>query len=90
VAVAHPSDSQEQRSAEGLILSAVSAGVGTELIPRSLKLDGGARVDVDGVSPDETVFVEVIAHQGRLKGAQSACGHQRSGAGGTHLRRSAA
>jgi hypothetical protein len=35
-----------------------------------LRLDGGARVDVDGMSPDETIFVEVFAHQGRLKGAQ--------------------
>jgi hypothetical protein len=29
-----------------------------------------ARVDVDGVAPDESVLVEVFAHQGRLKGAQ--------------------
>lgn len=66
----HPSDSREQQSAEALILRAVSAEVGTELAPRSLRLDGGARVDVDGVSSDETIFVEVFAHQGRLKGAQ--------------------
>jgi len=37
---------------------------------RDLRLDGGARVDVGGVAPDESVFVEVFAHQGRLKGAQ--------------------
>jgi hypothetical protein len=36
--VAHPSDSQEQRSAEALILQAVSATVGVELSPRSLRL----------------------------------------------------
>lgn len=70
VAVAHPSDSHEQRSAEALILRAVSAAVGAELVPRSLRLDAGARVDVDGVSSDESIIVEVFAHQGRLKGAQ--------------------
>jgi hypothetical protein len=68
--VAHPSDSQEQRNAEALILQAVSASVGIELAPRSLRLEGGARADVDGVAPDESVLVEVFAHQGRLKGAQ--------------------
>ncbi|HEY7962441.1 MAG TPA: hypothetical protein VID29_11005 [Solirubrobacteraceae bacterium] len=68
--MAHPSDSQEQRNAEALILQAVSASVGIELAPRSLRLDGGARADVDGVAPDESVLVEVFAHQGRLKGAQ--------------------
>ncbi len=68
--MAHPSDSREHQSAEALILHAVSAVVGIELGPRSLRLDGGARVDVDGVAPDESVLVEVFAHQGRLKGAQ--------------------
>jgi hypothetical protein len=44
--------------------------IGVDLEPRSLRLDGGARIDVDGVAPDESVFVEMFAHQGRLKGAQ--------------------
>lgn len=68
--MAHPSDSHEQRSAEELILQAVSASIGVELAPRSLRLDGGARADVDGAAPDESVLVEVFAHQGRLRGAQ--------------------
>ncbi len=68
--MAHQSDSLEQRTAEPLILAGVSKIVGVELAPRSLRLDGGARVDVDGVAPDESVFVEIFAHQGRLKGAQ--------------------
>jgi hypothetical protein len=68
--MAHLSDSLEQRIAEPLILAGVSKIVGVELAPRSLRLDGGARVDVDGVAPDESVFVEIFAHQGRLKGAQ--------------------
>lgn len=66
----HQSDSLEQRTAEPLILAGVAKMVGVELTPRSLRLDGGARVDIDGVAPDESVFVEIFAHQGRLKGAQ--------------------
>jgi hypothetical protein len=66
----HQSDSLEQRTAEPLILDGVSKMIGVELAPRSLRLDGGARIDVDGVSPDESVFVEIFAHQGRLKGGQ--------------------
>ncbi len=46
--MAHQSDSLEQRTAEPLILAGVSKIVGVELAPRSLRLDGGARVDVDG------------------------------------------
>lgn len=38
--------------------------------PATLKLAGGARVDVDGVADDRSVFVEVFAHQGRLRGGQ--------------------
>jgi hypothetical protein len=70
LAMTHQSDSHEQRSAEPLIREGVSVAVGVELTPRSLRLDGGARVDVDGVAPDESVLVEIFAHQGRLKGAQ--------------------
>ena len=68
--VAHASDSLEQRTAEPLILAGLSKLVGVELAPRSLRLDGGARVDVDGAAADESVLVEIFAHQGRLKGAQ--------------------
>jgi hypothetical protein len=68
--VAHDSDSHEQRCAEPLILAGVSAAVGVELTPRLLRLDGGARVDVDGVATDESVLVEIFAHQGPLKGGQ--------------------
>jgi hypothetical protein len=68
--VGHQSDSHEQRTAEPLILAGVSKTIGVELAPRSLRLDRGARVDVDGVAADESVLVEVFAHQGRLKGAQ--------------------
>jgi hypothetical protein len=66
----HPSDSHAQRRAEPLILAELAAERGIVLAPRSLSLPEGARVDIDGVSADETVFVEVFAHQGRLKGGQ--------------------
>ncbi len=40
------------------------------MTPQQLSLDGGAHVDVDGVGPDESVLVEIFAHQGGLKGGQ--------------------
>ena len=64
------SDSSTQRSAERLILDAVSKSVGVELSPTRLRLNGGAVVDVDGVAPDESVLVEVFAHQGQLRSGQ--------------------
>ena len=70
LAVAHQSDSQAQRLAEPLILAGAAQELGVALAPTKLQLDGGARVDVDGVDPDQNVFVEVFARQGKLKGAQ--------------------
>ena len=66
----HQSDSHEQRSAEPLILAGLASELGVALAPRSLTLEGGARVDVDGVAEDGSIFVEIFAHQGRLKGGQ--------------------
>jgi hypothetical protein len=68
--VAHSSDSAEQRAAEPEILRLLAAKLNTSLAPETLQLPGGARVDVDGVDPDRRFFVEVFAHQGRLKGGQ--------------------
>jgi hypothetical protein len=67
--VGHQSDSSEQREAEALILAGLMDEFGV-LRPATLKLPGGARVDVDGVAEDESVFVEAFAHQGRMKGSQ--------------------
>ena len=64
------SDSTAQRRAEGLILEAVARKVGVSLSPQRLELVSGAVVDVDGVAEDESVFVEIFAHQGQLKGGQ--------------------
>ena len=66
----HQSDSREQREAEPLILAGVASKVGVELSPKTLQLEGGARVDVDGADSGQSVLVEVFARQGRLKGAQ--------------------
>lgn len=59
-----------QREAEALILSSLSTTLGIGLAPKSLFMAEGARVDVDGVAPDESVFVEVFAHCGPMKGGQ--------------------
>ena len=64
------SASHEQQSAESLILEQVARIVGAELRPRRLYLTSGAYVEVDGVAEDESVLVEVFAHQGALRGGQ--------------------
>jgi len=68
--VLHPSSSHEQQSAERLILGAVSLHLGSKVTPRRVDLPGGAYVNVDGVADEPPVFVEVYAHQGRLRGGQ--------------------
>jgi len=66
----HLSDSAIQREAEPLILAEVSTIVGKDLAPRTLCLENGARVQVDGADANESVLVEIFAHQGPLKGGQ--------------------
>lgn len=66
----HLSDSSEQRRAEPLILEQISAHVGKALAKRIVTLPGGARVEIDGVAEDDSVFAEVFAHVGALKGGQ--------------------
>jgi hypothetical protein len=68
--VAHLSDSAAQREAEPLILAKLGEELDVKLAPKRLTLPGGAKCDVDGVSEDENVLVEVFAHQGPLKGGQ--------------------
>lgn len=67
---AHQSDSSEQRAAEEMIRSQVSAWLGKELASATLKLESGAAVQVDGAAADESAFVEIFARQGALKGGQ--------------------
>lgn len=64
------SSSTEQQAVEPLVRAGVEKAIGLTLAPKSLRLAGGARVDVDGVDQDETVFVEIFAKQGALRGAQ--------------------
>lgn len=66
----HLSDSSEQRGAEPLILEQLSAYVGKPLTKGVVELPGGARVEIDGVADDHSVFAEVFAHIGPLKGGQ--------------------
>lgn len=67
---AEQSDSSEQQAAEELIRQQVAAYLGKDLAPDTLKLDQGAVVQVDGVAPDRSAFVEIFARQGPLKGGQ--------------------
>jgi hypothetical protein len=58
-------------SAEAEIRRSLEETLGaTPLAPATIHIDGKAPVKVDGVSDDETVFVEIFAHQGPLKGGQ--------------------
>ena len=66
----HQSDSSEQQAAEELIRSQVAAYLGKELKSATLKLEGGAAVQVDGIAADGSAFVEIFARQGALKGGQ--------------------
>ena len=65
-----PSDSAEQRRAELIILARLAKEIHLGLSPQALALPGGSRVEVDGVSSDGRVLVEVFAHQGALRGGQ--------------------
>lgn len=67
----HPSNAKAQQDAEVLIREAVEAEVGVGLLKKTLAVgDGGARIEVDGVDEDESIFVEIYARQGKLDGGQ--------------------
>jgi len=68
--MAHQSDSSAQQGAEPLIREKVAEYIGKPLTPKTLKLDGGTSVQVDGSTSDESVFLEIFARQGALKGGQ--------------------
>lgn len=65
----HESDSTEQQAAEEMVRAQVGAFLGKQLRSTRLTL-GGAAVQVDGAADDESVFVEIFARQGALKGGQ--------------------
>ncbi len=66
----HASDSSEQVAAEKTILAALAESIGTPLAQGAKIAVGAASVEPDGVAADESVFVEVFAHIGKLKGGQ--------------------
>lgn len=63
-------NSKVQRDAEGVALEILSRQLELELRPERIHLPDGDRVEVDGVSHDPPVLVEVWTHQGRPKPAQ--------------------
>jgi hypothetical protein len=66
----HASDSSVQIAAEATILTALSRAIGIPFTQGVTLPIGGAHVRPDGVAADESVFVEVFAHLGKLKGGQ--------------------
>ena len=64
------SDSSVQLAAEAKILELLQTTFGPGLKPDTVHLDGTASVQVDAVSPNRAVFIEIFAHQGQLKGGQ--------------------
>src|SRR4051812_30238905 len=69
--VAKLGDASVQRTADVEIRGDIERQLGVELTPKRLRLSGGASVAVDGVSQDQTVFLEIFAHQGTFKGGQA-------------------
>jgi len=68
--VPHLSDSTVQCDAEAVIIERLADALGVPLQPSGRVAVGGAYIEVDARSEDDTVFVEAYARQGALKGAQ--------------------
>lgn len=66
----HASDSSVQIAAEATILTALSKAIGIPFTQGVTLPVGAAHVRPDGVAADESVFLEVFAHIGKLKGGQ--------------------
>lgn len=69
-AVRPAGDSREQRNAEHVMLKVLGEQLGISLRPRTIGLDDGVRVEVDGADEALSVLVEAWAHQGPPKVAQ--------------------
>jgi hypothetical protein len=65
-------DSLEQRDAEKVAIQLLGEKLGVVLTPRRLPLPDGGRIELDGVSDQPPILVEVWAHQGPPKAAQKA------------------
>lgn len=66
----HPSDSEAQIVAEATILDALGKALGVSLSQGAEVSLGNSRVRPDGVAGDDSIFVEVFAHIGKLRGGQ--------------------
>ncbi len=66
----HRSDSAVQRDAEATIRSRAAEMLGKQLAPAAIPLASGKRIKIDGTDSDESVFVEIFAHQGEMKSGQ--------------------
>lgn len=66
----HPSSSEAQSKAEATILDALGKALGVPLSQGAEVPVGDSRVCPDGVDANATIFVEVLAHIGRLRGGQ--------------------
>lgn len=67
---AHPSDSEVQRRAERVLVQAVADRLGIALSKQSLKLPGGAEVQLDGCNQEKRLACEAFARQGEMKSGQ--------------------
>jgi len=67
---AHPSNSEAQSEAEAAVLGALGKTLGVSLRQGAEVPVGDSRVCPDGVDADASIFVEVFAHIGRLRGGQ--------------------
>ena len=66
----HPSNSEAQIKAEGMVLNALAAALKVPLSRGSEVSLANSRVQPDGVGPNASIFVEVFAHIGKLRGGQ--------------------
>lgn len=68
----HLSDSTVQKNAELAIINSLAEqlGMAGALSPKKLPTPGGAFVQLDACSDDNSILVEAYARQGKLRGAQ--------------------
>jgi len=67
----HDSRSDVQKEIEQIVLPILSEQFGVKLLPdQKLRFDSDTWCEPDGATEDESVVVEIYAHQGALAGAQ--------------------
>ena len=66
----HQSNSDEQQSVEQYVVSVLNERLCLNLAHRSLKLNDGISVQIDGFDEESKAICEIYARIGRLKGSQ--------------------